>query len=66
METVPSVAVDVILDPYLLNVLPKTLLPTGLYILVIAVGAWFLSGWIARLSASFTAAQTEEKQKKTK
>ncbi|RVX73608.1 hypothetical protein B0A52_02497 [Exophiala mesophila] len=31
MEHVPPVAVDVILDPFILNVLPRSLLPTGLW-----------------------------------
>ena len=45
METVPPVHADVILDPYLLNILPKSLLPTGVYLVIIAVVGWFLSGW---------------------
>ncbi|KAJ9616921.1 hypothetical protein H2200_000641 [Cladophialophora chaetospira] len=49
MEIVPPVAVDVILDPYVFNIFPRSLLPTGLYLLVIASGAWFLSGRISRL-----------------
>lgn len=49
MDKVPPVAVDIILDPYLFNAIPKSLLPIGLYLIPIAVGAWFLSGWIARL-----------------
>ena len=49
MDVVPPVAVDVILDPYIFNVFPKSLLPTGLYLVVIAAGAWFLSAWISRL-----------------
>jgi hypothetical protein len=46
MENVPPVLVDVILDPYLLNVFPKSLVPSAGYILVLAVVAWFLSGFI--------------------
>ena len=48
MEHVPPVAVDVILDPFILNVLPRSLLPTGLYLVLIAVGAWLLSGWVSK------------------
>jgi len=59
MEIVPPVAVDVILDPYLFNILPQSLVPTGLYLLVIATGAWFLSGWISKLLASSRAQQTQ-------
>lgn len=46
METVPPVLVDVILDPYLMNVFPKSLLPTAGYLVILAVIAWFSSGWI--------------------
>lgn len=48
MDTVPPVAVDIILDRYILNLFPQSLLPTGLYLVLIATGAWVLSGWIAR------------------
>ncbi|EXJ92147.1 hypothetical protein A1O3_00697, partial [Capronia epimyces CBS 606.96] len=60
METVPPVAVDIILDPYFLNVLPKSLLPTGLYLLIIACGAWFISGQVARLFTGLNAAQEKD------
>lgn len=43
MQTVPPVLVDIILDPYVLNVLPRSLVPTAAYILVVAVASWFLS-----------------------
>ena len=45
MKNVPPVHADVILDRYLLNVFPKSLLPTGLYLVIIGVVGWFLSGW---------------------
>lgn len=32
-----------VLDPFVLNILPKSLLPTGAYLIILAVGAWFLS-----------------------
>jgi hypothetical protein len=46
METVPPVYADVILDPYLLNVLPQSLVPTIAYILVVAIVAWCVSGLV--------------------
>jgi len=49
MTTPPPVAVDIILDRYILNGFPRSLLSTGLYIMLLAVGAWFLSGWISAL-----------------
>ena len=46
MENVPPVHVDVILDPYLLNVFPQSLLPTAGYILIVAIIGWFTSTWL--------------------
>lgn len=43
MENPPPVEVDIILDPFLLNIFPRSLLPTAVYILIIAVCAWFIS-----------------------
>jgi hypothetical protein len=37
-----------VLDPFLLNVLPRSLGPVAVYITVVAIGAWFLSGYIYR------------------
>jgi len=65
METVPPVAVDVILDPYVFNIFPKSLLPTGLYILLIASGAWFLSDLISRSLLSSPAGKEAEELKKS-
>jgi hypothetical protein len=48
MEQVPPVFVDIILDPYVLNIFPRSLIPTASYIIVLAVGAWFLSKYISR------------------
>lgn len=40
------VDVDIILDPFLLNVFPASLVPTAVYLLALAIGSWYLSGWI--------------------
>ncbi|KAF2826120.1 hypothetical protein CC86DRAFT_406417 [Ophiobolus disseminans] len=48
MEYPELVDVDIILDPFLLNVLPKSLGPFALYVTAVAIGAWFLSGYIYR------------------
>jgi len=47
MDAPPPVRVDVILDPYLFNVYPRSLLPTTLHVIMIATVAWFSSGWIS-------------------
>jgi len=46
MSQVPPVLADVILDPYIGNVVPRSLLPTAVYIIILAVLAWFLSDLI--------------------
>lgn len=48
MERVPPVHVDIILDPYLLNVFPQSLLPTAAYVVILAFVGWFVSGWLYR------------------
>lgn len=43
MQKPPPVDVDIILDPYIANVFPQSLLPTAAYIVVLAVIAFFVS-----------------------
>ncbi|KAF2640600.1 hypothetical protein P280DRAFT_400418 [Massarina eburnea CBS 473.64] len=47
------VDVDIILDPFILNVLPRSLGPTAIYISIVSVFAWFLSAYIYRCLVSF-------------
>jgi hypothetical protein len=47
MEHVPPVHIDIILDPFLFNVFPKSLVPTAGYIVLLAIGSWFLSRYIS-------------------
>jgi hypothetical protein len=35
----------VVLDPYLLNIFPRSLLPTAAYIVLLAVGGYYISGF---------------------
>lgn len=49
MENVPPVLVDVILDPYMWNLFPTSLLPTAGYVLVVALVSWFLSKYVWKL-----------------
>ncbi len=46
MKYVPLVHVDIILDPYFLNVLPRSLIPTVAYIVILAIGSWYLAKYI--------------------
>jgi len=43
MQEVPPVYVDIILDPFILNLVPRSLIPTAVYIIVLAIGSWFLA-----------------------
>lgn len=56
MESVPPVLVDLILDPYVLNVFPESLLPTAGYLVCIAVMAWFISGYVWKFIKSYVEA----------
>ena len=47
MAHVPPVYVDIILDPFILDVLPRSLAPTVGYIVVVAAVAWLLARRIA-------------------
>ena len=43
MSEPPLVGADIILDPYLFNILPASLLPTVTVVTVTAIGAYLLS-----------------------
>lgn len=43
----PPVLVDLILDPYLFNVVPQSLLPTVGYLIIVGITTWFAARWIA-------------------
>ncbi|KAH7321022.1 hypothetical protein B0I35DRAFT_477549 [Stachybotrys elegans] len=47
MQNPPPVLVDLILDPYLLNVVPQSLLPTIGCVLVVATVSWLLAKHLA-------------------
>jgi hypothetical protein len=40
----PAVGADIILDPYLLNILPRSLVPTILLVFTTTICGWALSG----------------------
>ncbi|KAK4210020.1 hypothetical protein QBC37DRAFT_42808 [Rhypophila decipiens] len=43
MSNPPPVDVDIILDPFLLNLLPRSLVPTVIYIILVSILAYFVS-----------------------
>lgn len=48
MEHVPPVMVDIILDPFIINALPRSLKATAVYLVILAFGSWILAGYIAK------------------
>lgn len=48
MESVQPVKADIILDPFLLNVFPRSLVPTAIYALPVAVVVYFVGAYIAQ------------------
>jgi hypothetical protein len=63
MSDVPPVLVDIILDPYLLNVFPKSLVPTAGYLTALAILGWVLSGVIWRILSQVADAGPSAKSK---
>jgi hypothetical protein len=49
MKSVPRVPVDLVLDPYVMNVFPRSLVPTAGWIVVVAGVAWAVGGVVVRL-----------------
>ncbi|WQF81535.1 Putative GPI-Mannosyltransferase II co-activator, Pga1 [Colletotrichum destructivum] len=64
MTQVEPVSVDLILDPFLLNALPRSLLPTVGYVVVVAILAWFLSRRILVWIQPVLAAESKSAERK--
>ncbi|KAI1083962.1 hypothetical protein F5B20DRAFT_360231 [Whalleya microplaca] len=62
MVDVPPVYVDIILDPFVLNVLPRSLVPTVGYIIVVAITSWFLARQISTWVRQVAVEQDSEKK----
>ncbi|EPE36269.1 hypothetical protein GLAREA_05607 [Glarea lozoyensis ATCC 20868] len=65
MKDVPPVYVDIILDPFIFNVLPRSLLPTVAYIILLAIGSWYISAYISKWLRGL-ATEPSEGEKKNK
>lgn len=46
MQNPEPVRTDLILDRYLANIFPASLLPTAVYLVILAIIAFYVSGWI--------------------
>lgn len=63
MSNPPPVLTDITLDPFLYNVLPRSLLPTVAYLVLVAIVTWFVAKWIASFLQS-VAGRAQSPQKK--
>ena len=48
MENVQQDLVDIILDQYILNVYPSSLLPTAVWIVLVAIASFFLAQFVSK------------------
>lgn len=67
MRDVPPVFADVILDPYLLGVLPRSLAPTAGYVAIVAVVSWLVASrivvpWLRGVVAAETSSSSRAKK----
>ncbi|KAI1659322.1 hypothetical protein F4813DRAFT_28741 [Daldinia decipiens] len=62
MRDVPPVHVDIILDPFIFGLLPRSLLPTVGYIVVVAIASWFIARYISVRIRNLAAETTPEKK----
>ncbi|KAI1471755.1 uncharacterized protein F4812DRAFT_467717 [Daldinia caldariorum] len=62
MRNVPPVHVDIILDPFVLGLLPHSLLPTVGYIIVVAIASWFIARYVSIRIRNLAAETTPEKK----
>ncbi|KFY07435.1 hypothetical protein V492_07150 [Pseudogymnoascus sp. VKM F-4246] len=66
MDKPPPVLVDIILDPFILNVFPRSLVPTAGYITIVAIGSVFLARFLSRLSRRIVYEYIEAKMEQFK
>lgn len=62
MKNVPPVFVDIILDPFMWNLLPRSLLPTVAYIVAVAIISWFVGTRVSSSVGQMAAEPKEEKK----
>lgn len=64
MKHPEPVHVDLILDPFLYNVLPRSLAPTVMYIAALVPVAWIVARWVSGRMVSVARAGAETKKEK--
>ncbi|EGR50708.1 uncharacterized protein TRIREDRAFT_105051 [Trichoderma reesei QM6a] len=58
----PPVLVDLILDPYIYNVLPQSLVPTVCYLVVVGIASWFVARWAAKALTAIAGSDDKDKK----
>lgn len=65
MENAPPVLIDIILDPYIFNILPRSLVPTIAYIILLAVGSWHVSRYVINWMCRIGTDELDSRKKKS-
>ncbi|KFX90346.1 hypothetical protein O988_08250 [Pseudogymnoascus sp. VKM F-3808] len=63
MANPPPVLVDIILDPFILNVFPRSLIPTAGYITIVAIGSFFVARFMSRFLGRVARTEVGKKDK---
>lgn len=63
MKNPSPVFVDIILDPFILNVFPRSLIPTAGYITIVAIGSFFVARFMSRFLARVAKTDVQKKDK---
>ncbi|OTA06617.1 hypothetical protein A9Z42_0073770 [Trichoderma parareesei] len=58
----PPVLVDLILDPYIYNVLPQSLVPKVCYLVVVGIASWFVARWAAKALTAIAGSDDKDKK----
>lgn len=62
MQNPPPVLVDIILDPFLFNLIPRSLLPTIGIIIAVAISSYFIAQWTVKQLNGIVAATSSTKK----
>ena len=65
MQYPPLVHVDIILDPFIFNVFPRSLVPTAAYLILLAIGSWHMSKYISKWIAHISQLDIKDEKKKS-
>ncbi|ELR02733.1 hypothetical protein VC83_00830 [Pseudogymnoascus destructans] len=63
MKNPSPVFVDIILDPFILDVFPRSLVPTAGYITIVAIGSFFVARFMSRFLAGVAKTDVQKKDK---